>query len=144
MNLADFYFAGIVVLVGIVLSLLLVWLWRRFGANGARRPAPVWNAIGGVLFLSVTGLKFFDVPRPWAGFALLGVLSATLSLAAGLTVRSKLVWLATLGTVEALAVLAMYTEFVSLGVSLIVCIAATIAPGYWLVRRERYERIASV
>jgi hypothetical protein len=144
MNLTGFSFTAIVVLVAVALSLLFVWLWRRFGSAEARRSAPVWSAIGGVLFLSAMALQFFDVPRPWAGFVFLGVQSAALSLAVGLTVRSKFVWLVALGTVEAAAVLAWYTDSVSLSVSLVVCIAATIAPAYWLVRRQRYERIASV
>jgi len=143
MNLTGFSFTVVVVLVAIALSLLFVWLWRRFGAAEARRSTPVWGALGGFLWLSVVALRFFDVPKPVAGFVLLAVLSAALSVAAGLTVRAKLLWFAVLGIVQGLAVLAWYTGSVNLGVSLVVCMGACAAPGYWLVRRERHERIAS-
>ena len=144
MNLTGFYFTVVIVLVAASLSLLLVWLWRRFGAAEARRSAPVWGALGGVLWLSVIALRLFDVPRPFAGFVLLAVLSAALSLAAGSTVRAKVLWLVVLGIVQCLAVLAWRAGSVSLGVSLVVCAGACAAPGYWLVQRQRYERIASV
>jgi len=71
---------------------------------------------------------------------LLAVLSAALSLAAGLTVRAKLLWFGVLGIVQALAVIAWYTGSVNLGASLVVCVGAGAAPGYWLVRRHAQLR----
>jgi hypothetical protein len=144
MSLTGVYFAGAIVVVGSALSLLLVWLWRRFGAAAAQRSHPVLGALGGVVVLSVAALRLYEVPKPWAGFALLAVLSVALSLAVGTTARSKVLWLVALGTVEAAAVLAWYMELVGLTVSLVVFIAATVAPGYRLVVRQRHERIASV